>query len=77
MHSSLAAKPSSSHECLAVLGWRRWEEGRGAGEGEEVGGREKGRRRGRCIGGVGGGEKRRESEREGRDRMFNNSHNRF
>ena len=36
MHSSLAAKPSSSHECLAVLGWRRWEEGGGAGEGDDV-----------------------------------------
>ena len=45
MHSSLAAKPSSSHECLVVLGWRKWEEGGGGGE------------VGRCIGGVGGGEK--------------------
>lgn len=36
MHSSLAAKPSSSHECLVVLGWRRWEEGGGAGEGDGV-----------------------------------------
>ena len=33
MHSSLAAKPTSSHECLVVLGWRRWEEGGGGGEG--------------------------------------------
>ena len=36
MHSSLAAKPSSSHECLVVLGWRRWGEGGGAGEGDGV-----------------------------------------
>ena len=33
MHSSLAAKPSSSHECLVVLGWRRWEEGEGQEKG--------------------------------------------
>ena len=32
MHSSLAAKPPSSHECLVVLGWIRWEE-----EGQEKG----------------------------------------
>ena len=48
MNSSLAAKPSSSHECLAVLGWRRWGEGRGAGEGDGVlEGWEEGRREGR------------------------------
>ena len=57
---SLVAK-SSSHECL-VLGWRRWGRGRG-------------RRRGRCIGGVGGGDEEWGSGREGRDSMFNNSHN--
>ena len=59
MHSSLAAKPSSSHECLVFLGWRRWEEGGGAGEGDSVlegWGEGRGRRRGWCIRGVGGGE---------------------
>ena len=33
MHSSLAAKPSSLHECLVVIGWRRWEEGEGQEKG--------------------------------------------
>ena len=61
MHSSLVAR-SSSHECLVVLGWRRWGEGGGAGEGDGV------------LEG-GGGEEEWESGREGRDRIFNNSHN--
>ena len=62
IHSSLAAKPSSSHERLVVLGWRRWEEG---------GGQEKGmvywRREGR-----GGAREGRVEERG--ESKFNNSH---
>ena len=33
MHSSLPAKSSSSHECLVVLAWLRWEGRRGEGRG--------------------------------------------
>ena len=46
MHSSLVAK-SSSHECLVVLGWRRWGEGGGAeGDGVLEGGGGRGGRMG-------------------------------
>ena len=88
MHSSLAAKPSLSHECLVVLGWRRLEEGGEAGEGDGVleGWERGGRRRGTVYwrggrGGAGEGERciggggEGDSGRERRGRMINNRHN--
>ena len=70
-------KPSSSHECLVILGWRRWEEGGRAGEGNGV---LKGWGRGGAgegdgvLEGWGEGSKIGESGRERRDCLFNNGH---